>query len=276
MGNRRIWLLLLTAALLLSLTGCGQLRNARPIEDIHNMDGQRVGVVLGYASDYLLTGREDMTLMRYNTTAALVTALCFQRVDAIALERSVVPMVLNSVEGIRCIEEPLTCDGITALISPDRKDLWEEFNAFIPEFQKTEAFADLLARSQDLKGYVPREVPEADSDRVLRVAVVDDGYPFTYIDMETWEYNGIDVEVIRWFAYTCGYRLELVGGSWTSMEMSTRHRMVDMGVSCVSDLYRMDYEQLGLCYVSDIYIEMDLLLLEVEDPEKLAIVAALE
>ena len=70
------------------LSGCGQIRNAHPITDVHNLDGQRVGVGLAWGPDYLLTEREDLTLMRYNNVAGAVTALCYNQVDAIAVVTS--------------------------------------------------------------------------------------------------------------------------------------------------------------------------------------------
>ena len=78
----------------LLLCGCRELQGYRPIEDIHNLDGRRVGVGLGYSTDYLLTGRDDMALMRYDSTADMLMALRYRRVDAIAAERPVANQIM--------------------------------------------------------------------------------------------------------------------------------------------------------------------------------------
>ncbi len=69
MKKRFIALCLVVVMLLCVLTGCGQIQNARPITDVHNLDGQRVGVALAWGPDYLLTERDDLTLVRYNHVA---------------------------------------------------------------------------------------------------------------------------------------------------------------------------------------------------------------
>lgn len=278
MGNilRRLSFAAAVLVLLGVLSGCNQLRNARPITDVNQLDGQRVGVALSWAPDYLLSDREDMTLVRYNTIADMVTALCFQRVDAISVEQPLVPMILQSVEGVRCIPEPLINDGITCLISPEREDILEEFNDFIAEFKTTPEYEDLSNRLKDMDGFVPSPVPEAEGGRTLKLCVADDSYPFSYINFETGEYEGIDVEIIQWFAYRYGYDLEISGGTWEAMDMGVCSGRYDIGVGGVSDLYRGDYEMAGLCFVSEVYLDMDILFIEIEDPEKLAIVAAIE
>lgn len=271
--HRRIAILCIVVLLLLTSSGCNQLRNARPITDVDQPDGQRVGVVLGYAPDYLLSAREDVTLMRYNTMADMVVALCFRRVDAIAVEEMYVSQILHSVQGVRCIEQSLVEDGITALINIEREELLRQFNAFVADFQTTDAYADLDRRAKDRDGYVPCDVPIAEhAEQVLRACVVDTAYPFSYVDLSTGEYLGIDVEILRWFAYTYGYRLELDGGTWGTMDLGVCHGRYDIGVGGVSDLYRGDYEMTDLCFVSAIYMDMDVLFIEVEDSRKLKIV----
>ena len=96
MRKRTVVLSLVTALVLCyTLSSCGQIKNARPITDVHKPDGQRVGVGLAWGPDYLLTGRDDLTLMCYNNVAGAVTALCYNQVDAIAVER---PIAVNILE----------------------------------------------------------------------------------------------------------------------------------------------------------------------------------
>lgn len=271
---------LLAAVLMLLglLSGCGHLRSARPITDIHNLDGQRVGVGLSWGPDYLLSEREDMTLMRYNTIADLVTALCFHRVDAIAVEHMLVPDILNSVQGVRCIEEPITSAGVVFLVTNGRKDVWEEFNTFAADFQGTPQHTDLVNRSKDPKGYVPpaKPIPTVQSDRLLNIGLMDNNYPFCYMDFETGSYEGIDIEALRWFAYEYGYTLSFHGGTWNSMELGIENGSYDIGAGGVSDLYRGDYDMSGVCLVTDPYMQAEILFIEVEDPEKLAILSVVE
>ena len=103
--KKRTFVLFLVAAILLccTLNGCGQIRNAHPITNVHKLDGQRVGVGLAWGPDYLLSARDDLTLMRYNNVAGAVTALCYNQVDAIAVEQPLAVDILACIDGLRCI-----------------------------------------------------------------------------------------------------------------------------------------------------------------------------
>ena len=186
MKKRTVVLRFVAVILMCSLlSGCGQMRNARPITDVHNLDGQRVGVGLAWGPDFLLTGRDDLTLMRYNNVAGAVTALCYNQVDAIAVEQPIAVDILSSIGGLRCIEEPIAEDHMAVLVDPTQPDLLAELNAFIDEFVTTEEYVDLVERIRDPEGYEFQEVPLIGGDRVLQVGTVLDGYPFTYPNSET-------------------------------------------------------------------------------------------
>ena len=68
------------------LTGCSKNQKREAISDVNDLEGRRVGVALAWGPDYLLTGRDDLELIRYNTMASMVMALCYDRLDAIAVE----------------------------------------------------------------------------------------------------------------------------------------------------------------------------------------------
>ncbi len=102
MKKRTVVLCLVIAIVTCSMfSGCGQIRNAQPITDVHNLSGQRVGVALAWGPDYLLSEREDITLMRYNNVAGAVTALCYNQIDAIAVEMPIAVDILTCISGLR-------------------------------------------------------------------------------------------------------------------------------------------------------------------------------
>ena len=43
-------------------------RTAANVDAVDNLSGQRIGTVVGWETDILLTGRDDLTLVRYTTT----------------------------------------------------------------------------------------------------------------------------------------------------------------------------------------------------------------
>lgn len=261
--------------IILSMSACNAVRNARPITDVHHLDGQRVGVGIAWGADYLLTPRKDLTVVRYNTIASLVQALCYRRVDAMAIESPLVPLILQSVEGLRLIEEPITEDGLVSIFSEGNDELIVEFDEFVANFLQTEDYADLLERTKDSDGFEYIEIEEKGGSKPLKVGIVADNYPFTYYDFETQEYVGIDIEVLRRFANEYDYSIELAPGSWDSMELGVYYGKHDMAISGISELYREDYELTGTL-VSKVYLPVDIMFIEVADPDKLKVVSNIE
>lgn len=271
-GHGRAAALFAAAALLCALLcGCSEMQNARPITDVHALDGQRVGVGIAWGPDYLLTGRDDLYLMRYNTVAAAVTALRYNRVDAVAVEEPVAQSIMNSIHGLRVLEEPIAEDKMAILIYPEHYDLLEEINAFIDEFVTTEEFADIVARSRAEEGYSFKQVPMEGGGELLQVGLVADGYPFSYPNIETGGFEGTDVEILCHFANACGYSLEFHADTWESMEMGVQYGIYDIGCGGISDLYRPDIERSGSALMSTSFLPVSIVFIEVADRDALAV-----
>lgn len=272
MKKRIVALYIVTACLLCSLLcGCNQMKNARPITDVHKLDGQRVGVGLAWGPDYLLTGREDMTLMRYNNVAGAITALCYNQVDAVAVEQPIAASILASINGLRCIEEPIAEDRMAVLVSPNRPELLNELNSFINEFVTTPEYADLVARSQDPNGYQYEQVPLVGGNMVLQVGTVADGFPFTYPNSETDAIEGIDIEFLCHFANACGYDLEFHTDTWESMELGVQYDVYDLGCGGISELYREDIERSESALMTASFFPVNIVFIEVADRDALAV-----
>ena len=275
--KRTVVLCLVTAILLCcTLSGCGQIHNARPITNVHKLDGQRVGVGLAWGPDYLLTDREDLTLMRYNNVAGAVTALCYNQVDAIAVEQPLAVDILASIEGLRCIEKPIAVDHMAILVDPKQPELLAELDAFIDKFVTTDEYADLVARIQDPEGYEYHPVPLIGGDRVLHIGTAADGYPFTYPNSKTDSFEGTDVEFLSHFANAYGYDLVFYGDTWESMEMGVQYGSYDIGCGGISELYRPDIERSGSALMTKSFFPVNVVFIEVADREALKVRSVIE
>ena len=277
MKKRNILLCIVVAGLLCGLlSGCGQIRNAQPITNVHKLEGQRVGVALAWGPDYLLTGRDDLMLVRFNSVAGAVTALCYNQVDAIAVEMPIAIDILACIDGLRCIEEPIARDHMAMLVDPEQSSLLAELNAFIDEFITTEEYADLAARVQDPEGYEFQPVPLVGGDKVLHVGTVADGYPFTYFNPETDSPEGTDIEFLCHFANAYGYDLVLYADTWESMEMGVQYGTYDIGCGGVSELYREDIEYSGSALMTKSFLPVDIVFIQVADWDALKVKIPIE
>ena len=87
MKKKKLGSVLLAIIILLCMSGCSGKQVYQPIDDVSDLGGRTVGVNLAWSADYMLSDRDDMTLVRYNTVASLVMALRYGQVDVIAMER---------------------------------------------------------------------------------------------------------------------------------------------------------------------------------------------
>lgn len=257
------------------LCGCGELNNMRPIDTIHDLDGRRIGVALAWGPDYILTARDDITPIRYNTVSGMIMALCYKRLDAIAVEMPIGLHILSCVEGLRMVEEPIAVDGTVTYVRRGQEDLLSEFNEFAEDFKHTPEYDDLFSRLYASGEFEPVKVDVVDSTKKLKVAIISDNYPYTYINFETGEFEGSDIEYIKHFANAYGYELEFMDGTYEYMEMGVYYGKMDIAISGISESYRVDVEQTGV-YVSQSYMPCDIVLVEIEDPDKLKITTGIE
>jgi len=250
------------------LTGC--VKTKEPLTR-DNLAGKKIGVLLGYSTDYILSGSEyDLDIYRYDTFADMLLALRFNRIDAAALEMD--------EAGVFCRIEPEYEIGLTVLkqveygylFKSDRKEILEQFNLFIQEFKETAEYADLVRRTELTAEtpYEPKEVKNtATTDRVLKVAAFDGWEPISYINASTGAWEGCDVELITHFANSIGAKLELIDMSWEQILIEIVLGSVDMVLCPESLLMAKDFEKKGDIIMSDAVFLKDIGLVVNEDEQ---------
>lgn len=121
--------------LCLLFTGCGK-TSQEPLT-AGNLAGRKVGVIIGYSSDYILSKPEyGLDIYRYDYYADMTLALRFNRIDAIATEMD--------EAYVFCRMQPEFKIGLVAeeqleyayMFNADRPELLEQFNQFIRDFKK--------------------------------------------------------------------------------------------------------------------------------------------
>ncbi len=249
---KRFFLMLLATAVFLS--GCSSGWKYNPITDVNNLEGRRVGVNLGWESDYALSGRDDMTLYRYDSTAEMILALNYDKIDAFATDELYWRYAKKYSEGLEAVEPGYLQTGYLVYFGPDNRELKNEFNAYLAEFKKTEEYADYIAREAAYDGEeynLPDNLPEpSTTGRVLKVAYDAESFPRSYQDLETGEAMGFDLEAVMRFGAARNYQIEFIPTSWTDMILGLQSGIYDMGDGYLSDVFFQEALELGL-YPSD-------------------------
>ena len=257
------------------LAGCGeQLKNYRSITNVDDLEGRKIGVIMGWSSDYLLTPRDgkDLILYRYDENADLLMALCYRHLDAVAVDKLTWEVMNNVNSGLSHVEEPITMDGYLAYMSRDREDLRDEFNDFIAEFKQTEEYADLCTRIEKFDGtnYEWDEKLELKGNGEKIKACYDATvYPFSFISSEG-QSQGFDVELMYYFANALNLDLELVPTGETDLYSGIETGRYDMAFGMLSIAFEPEAISVGIP-TSDVYYELPLYLVEVADPDTVVI-----
>ena len=235
-----------------------------------NLGGRTVGVNLEWSADYMLSDRDDMTIVRYNTVASLVMALRYGHIDAIAIERPTAHDIMYCMSGLRIVEPATATDELVACVNIDRTDVLEDFNAFASDFYGSEAYIELYERLNS-DSFEYHKVEPTDGGRILNVGIPTDCYPFCYIDSESGKIVGSDVEVITRFANEYGYSLKLTGGVFSTIEMGIVNGEFDIAIGTFFESSRVDTELTGTVNLSKPYMNHEIVFMEIEDPNNMKV-----
>ncbi len=257
-------LLALVFALALGLSGCGETGwEYHPITDVNDLEGRRVAVNLAWETDYLLSGRKDLTVVQYDTFADIVLALEYNKVDAFAVDGLVWKVFQANSSGLNRVEPPCGKVGYTAYFSPERAALMEEFNAFLEGYRQSEAYADHMARLEGFDGlnYDGPEIPLTGTGETLRVATSAEQFPRAFLEAGEDVPTGFDIDVVKRFANEGNYQLEFYCTVYDDLMQGLRAGTYDLAVGYLSDVYRADVLDAGLL-VSDLLDEIPVYFVE--------------
>ena len=242
--------------LALLLCACGRTAEHRTISDVNNLDGCRIGVNLAWEADYMLTGRKDLELCRYDSTADMLMALDHGKIDGIAIDDSTLKIVLKQVGGVEIVEPALGEIGYTVYFAPDEEELLKDFNAFLAEWKASGDYENYIRHIHEFDGenYQSYELPPDGTGKTLRFAYNMDGFPRSFWDPATDEAMGYDVEVVKLWAADRGYQLDCTATSYTDMEKGTLIGRYQLCTGYTSDVYNIDARAAGIL-VSDSFGE---------------------
>jgi len=258
------------AIIALSVYNIYNIRSATDIESIDSLSGQRIACCVGWEADYILSPRNDITLLRYDTNADCILGLSYGQVDAVALDDVTLQTVLTKTSGLEILPEPIAKIGCTLYASYGAEEILAEFNEFADNFVKSdeyEAFHDNILS----ENYVMPDIPEVEDGKVLHVGYVPECYPEAYVDFNTGEPAGYGIEIIERFAYEYGYTIEWEQTSDTSALVQLARNQLDFAACYVSDVYREDTENSGRVHMTNAFVYSNVFLVKIKDGEKLKI-----
>lgn len=248
---------LLAALLLLPLLlgGCASRWKSSPVTDVDDLNGRRVGVGIACDTDYALTCRKDLTLVRYDELPGILLALQYDKVDVMALDELLWKFTAASHGGLRAVTPAFGESGYTIYFSSELKDLRDEFNAFLARYKASEEYTAFRSRIETFDGenYNGPEIPQTGSGRVLRVAVDAAAFPRSFAEADGTLPSGYDLEALKRFANEQNYRLEFTISSYDDMIYGLQGGIYDIAAGGLSDLRDSDALSSYLCKSDALY-----------------------
>lgn len=236
--------------LALALAGCGKSDWVyRPLTDVEDLEGRRVGVNLAWEADYLLTGRKDMELFRYDDSGAMIMALSANKLDVVAMDELYWKMAQAVSEGLAKVEPSFTTAEYVCYVAKGREDLLDEFNAFLHQEYLGSPDCERIRETRaafDGENYQLADTPLTGTGETLRVAALINCYPRSFCRAGESLPVGFDVEPVKLFANARNYRVEFTGTVYEDMLMGMQNGMYDLAVGFLSECYRKDVEKTGV------------------------------
>lgn len=266
---------LLAVIFALSVYNYYSLRESTDIETVDSLSGQRIACCVGWESDYLLSPRKDITLLRYDTNADCILGLSVGHADAVAIDEITLSTILAKVDGVEVLPDPITSVGCTFYTSYKAEKQLAEFNEFAKKFLQSEEYGAYHDRLLN-EDYQMADIPAIQDGEKLVVGYVPDSYPESYLDFTTGKPAGYGIEMMQRFAYEYGYTVEWVETTDTAAMIQLSLNQIDFAACYISDVYREDTERGGDAHMTEAYLFVEVYLMKIKDGETLKITGEID
>lgn len=272
--NARVRLIIVAVlfAVIIAATGLTEINNLKSARDVNSVDalsGQRIGSCSGWESDYLLTPRKDLTLLRYEDNATAIMALGYNQVDAVGLDTVTMRHIMGITSGLEVLGEPIADIGYVFCLPKKNESLLKEIDDYILEFRQKDFYPNFVSRSTfEFDSEFPPEYIEDNTGgtRTIKVGYIPENYPESYIDSTTGRIEGYGVEFFRHFALDKNVNIEWVPTSATSAYIELDTGKIDVAVMCMTDVYRKEADLSGILMTQP-YFSGHVYLVKVKDGE---------
>jgi len=272
--KRIISLIIITSVFVISISTLffsAQFKSAQEIGDVDHLTGQRIGCISAFEADYLLTDRKDMNLLRYDSEADAIVALCYRACDGVALVKSAAQYIQSKSTGLAISDEAVAHIGLTLLFTIDN-EFFDEFNDFIKEFRNSDDYAGFCERVENqvyTDGY--DIYPETGTGKTIKIGYIPNYMPVVYLDAIYKVPSGSEVELMKRFANAYDYKIEWILTSEEIVSQQLVSREIDVYVGGYTDVYREEAEMSDYVDMTDSYLDSDVVLLYVSDYDNLSI-----
>ncbi len=135
-----------------------------PIAGVADLAGKTIGVQLGTTGDSYVSDPanvEGATVERYNKGFEAVQALTQGKIDAVVIDNEPAKSFVESGEGIKILDEPVTEEEYAIAVSKDNEALLEAVNGVLSDMAENGKLEEIISK---YIGDNAVEIEEADTD----------------------------------------------------------------------------------------------------------------
>lgn len=232
--KKKLMGVVLAAAMVLSMAGCGNSVAAVNINSSEDLPGKKIGVQLGTTGDSLATDYEGegSTVERYNKGADAIQALKQGKVDCVIIDSNPAKAFVAKNDDLKILDEELSAEEYAMCLSKDNAELTAKINDALAQL-KADGTLDTIEANYigDEAGQHPYESP-ADADRsngTLVMATNAAFEPYEYYENQV--IVGIDADIAQAVCDILGYELKIEDMEFDSIINAVVSGKADMGVA---------------------------------------------
>lgn len=251
---KRLFSVVMTFIILLSLAACGDDMPASTVHSPGDVSGKTVGVLEGSASASI--AQEYGQTRVYSGAETLLAGVRAGEVDCAVADASCGSELSGSIKKITILEEPLAVRDFAFVAAKENPELIKLVNSALAGLAEDGTLAALVNWYIDGTGDMPPIPEPQESDTVIRLALSDEFPPYVY-RKTTGELAGLDIHLAAIICDKLGAQLELVEVTEDKVLQTVQFGKAELGVG---GLYETE-EGAELVAYSSSYITCELKIL---------------
>lgn len=116
------------------------------IKELKELEGKKIGVVLGYTGDVFISGKPEYQVERYNSSSASIMGLQGQKVDGVILDAEPAKQYAKQNKGLYVIKIDGGKEEYAIAINKDNEKLLDEVEKAMEDLKKDGTYENLYSK----------------------------------------------------------------------------------------------------------------------------------
>ncbi len=212
---------------------CRSSKQATTIQSISDLEGKKIGVLLGSSEDIQASNIKDATVERFNSVADEIQSLSQGKLDCVVVNEEAAQPFLEKYDNLSELDEAFSIDEAAICISKDKTELKEQINQALAELKEEGIIQQIMDHYLDEeKEGTQTYISPSDIDRsngTLVVATNAEFAPYEYI--ENGNIVGIDMDIAQAITDKLHMNLKIEDMQFSAIINAVNSGKADVGIA---------------------------------------------